>query len=63
MFPYNFGANPYQPSGGMFYPFRNDVFGERGYPEEIRQAIEDNREQIHSEEDMRNMIDYYWKKR
>jgi hypothetical protein len=56
MFPYFWGGTPYSGASGLnFVLFARDI--EPGLPEEVRAAIEEHREEIHSEEDLRRMAE------
>lgn len=56
MYPYYWGGNP--SGGAMAFPFAtlldNDL-GLQDLPEEVREAIEIHKDEIHSEEDFREM--------
>ena len=56
MYPYYWGGNP--SGGAMAFPFAtlldNDL-GLQDLPEEVRKAIEIHKDEIHSEEDLREM--------
>lgn len=57
MFPYFWGGSPISgPSAGAFglFPARAD---DLDLPEEVRAAIEEHRDEIHSEEDLRHMAE------
>ena len=56
MFPYFWGGTPYGGVAVLNYAlFARDI--EPGLPEEVRAAIEEHKEEIHSEEDLRRLAD------
>ncbi|ANU53003.1 hypothetical protein I5Q82_16485 [Acutalibacter muris] len=60
MFPYQWGsvsAMGYPGSGMMAGLLPVDYPGYRDLPEEIRSALEERQKEIHSEADMRRLID------
>lgn len=60
MFPYQWGsvsAMGYPGSGVMAGLLPVDYPGYRDLPEEIRSALEERQKEIHSEADMRRLID------
>lgn len=56
LFPYFWGGAPMNGVGGATFAtlFDRDL-GLRDLPEEVRAAIEDRKEEIHSEEDLRHI--------
>lgn len=59
MFPYEFGYG-YGPMGapaGMGMGLLPLTFGGRDLPEEVRAALEERWDEIHSEADMRRLVD------
>lgn len=58
MFPYFWGGVPVNGSSGFTFStlMENDL-GLRDLPEEVREAIEDRKEEIHSAEDLRHIAD------
>ena len=56
MYPYYWGGNP--SGGAMAFPFATLLdkdLGLQDLPEEVREAIEIHKDEIHSEEDLREM--------
>lgn len=59
MFPYQYGNEPFGTPGGIglgVVPITFGSGGLRDLPEEIREALEDRQGEIHSEEDMRRLV-------
>lgn len=66
MFPYQWGsvsAMGYPGSGMMAGLLPVDYPGYRDLPEEIRSALEERQKEIHSEADMRRLIDEHMLRR
>ena len=59
MFPYQngYGYGPIGTSAGMGMGLLPFAFGGRDLPEEVRAALEEHRNEIHSEADMRRLVD------
>ena len=57
MFPYQYGNEPMGTPGGLGMGIVPLVFGGRhDLPEEVRAALEERQNEIHSEEDMRRIV-------
>lgn len=58
MFPYFWGGRPTDGAGAFTFAtlFDNDL-GLRELPEEVREAIEARKDEIHTEEDLRAIAD------
>ena len=58
MFPYQYGNEPMGTPGGIGMGVVPMTFGGlRDLPEEVRAALEEHQREIHSEDDMRRLID------
>lgn len=56
MFPYFWGGTPYSGASGLnFTLLARDI--EPDLPEEVRAAIEEHKDEIHSERDLRRLAD------
>lgn len=57
MFPYFWGGTPFSGVSGVTYDMLAARIGNLDLPEEVRAAIEERKDEIHNEEDLRRMAE------